>query len=560
MNNQARKSRRHQPLDRRSFLKLLASGALASLVPPQLASAQSEGASWPNLPVSLLPISVREILKLTPPSRIGENGLLTLVDQEGGVGSNVPLVPTNWNIENSHNYNQLTAGQDWGIVLHWFGDHEDGQQNLDFYLRGFNGVRQIGEYITSTSAHFLVGNHPPRENRPELLGIAQTQAPAPDGTPYQAAHIRTLDYGAQAEGRQYFVLAMHKLSRAFPGVRSILQDFYALPGIPAHMQTLAIEITGTDFDNPARYPGPQKIANVLSVARACMQRYRIPAINLMGHFELQLSKPDPGKKFLAMIKYLIAVMALVEPDQDLKELVFGSFLGAAGSRHAAVKAYFHYLREYILLTTSPQQIYEWDAWSKFLIFSETLATGTPWQDGCQAYYPPLKEPTWKQGFNYLTPVNHDGIDIYPAPQTATGNHQERGVHLLTTGTCIYLGKSSGLHSGYLAVFRHRQAKGSEFITSYGHLDAFVDLQLGAEYPGGRLIGKINTPISAPHGFLHFSVAYGPAWETSLHLNPNTPLNAGSTWIRNHFMDPAGFLPVLGPAQVGALKNTHIRPK
>jgi hypothetical protein len=547
-------------MDRRSFLKVLVTGTLSGLVPPQLASIQVEVDSWPVLPRSSLPGATQEVLRLVPKSHLGEDGLLTLASEGDQPTQNVHLAPTNWNIENNHTYNRLIEDQPWGIVLHWFGDRNNEQQNLDFYLRGFNGVRQIGAYQTSTSAHFLVGDHPPQGGKTNRLGIAQIQAPAPDGTPYQAAHIRTLDFRAQAEGRQYFVLAMHQLNQTYPGVRTILQDFYAVAGVPAHMRTLAVEITGFDFDNPAHYPCPQKIANVLSVVQACMQRYRIPALNLMGHFELQLSKPDPGKKFLALIKHLIAVKALVDPDPDLKQLVFGPFLEVAGTREKAVVAYFRYLREYLFLTASPQHIYEWDAWSKYLPTYEVLTNGNPQPDGCHTHFAPLDAPTWQGRFTYLNPENHDGIDIYPAPQTVAGSDQERQVYLLASGTCIHLGNSTGIHDGLLAVFRHRQADGSEIITSYGHLDEFVGLQVGNDYSGGQVIGKINTSKSAPHGYLHFSVAYGPAWEISLHDNPNTPLNAGPTWIRNHFLDPASLLPTNVPKVTNRLINAHTKHK
>jgi hypothetical protein len=549
-----------QQLDRRSFLKVLATGTFSSLLPPGLSSLQHETESWPTTPRTSLPGPIQAILKLVPKTQLGENGLLSVTPQNGGSPAQVPLAPTNWNIENSHSYNRLLPGQPWGIVLHWFGDRNGRQGDLDFYLRGFNGVRQIGEYMTSTSAHFLVGDHPPLGVETNTLGIAQLQEPAPDGTPYQAAHIRTLDFGAYTEGRHYFVMALHQLSQAYPGVRTLLQDFYAVPGVPAHMRTLAVEITGFDFDTPIHYPGPQKIANVLSVVRACMQRYQIPALNLMGHFELQLSKPDPGKKFLALIKFLIGILALVELEQDFKALVFGPFLPATGSREAAVEAYFRYLRDYLNLTTSPRQIYEWDAWSKFLVTYDILTNGRAKPNGCHTFFAPLDPPTWRQGYTFLNPENHDGIDIYPGPQTTRGNDQERQVHLLATGTCIHLGISTGMHDGFLAVFRHRQADGSEIITAYGHLDEFTDLQIGHEYPGGWVIGSINTPKSAPRGYLHFSVAYGPAWETNLHLNPNTPLNAGPTWIRKHFMDPTGFLPSTTPPGGKGLKNAHIQWK
>jgi N-acetyl-anhydromuramyl-L-alanine amidase AmpD len=47
-----------------------------------------------------------------------------------------------------------------------------------------------------------------------------------------------------------------------------------------NMRTIAIEITGYDFENPEHYPGEQQIANVVGVVWAVMKRYGIPAMNI----------------------------------------------------------------------------------------------------------------------------------------------------------------------------------------------------------------------------------------------------------------------------------------
>ena len=547
-------------INRRSFLKLLASGALYSLLPSRLFSLGLKGSGWPELGLKDLPWSIQDILNRVPAGILDGNGYFSLFSPETGEVENVPLFPTRWNIENSHPYNQLKKNLPWGIVLHWFGDKTNGQGDINFYMRGFDGIRKAGDYYTSTSAHFLVGEDPPVPGTEGALGIVQVQKPAPDGTPYQAAHIRSLDHDANENGDQYFIRALNQLSQSYPGVRPLLGDLYASPGVLAHMQTLAVETTGFDFDNPINYPGPQKIANVVSVVWAVMKRYDIPATNLMGHHELQLSKPDPGKKFLALIKFIIGIKALVDTDGTMVELVFGPFIDAMGDQHAAVVSYFKYLRGYLLLTTSPRGIFEWDAWSKYWHFFDWLTGKRQHLNGNYAFTAPIKGLTSTPGNSYLDPGNHDGIDIYPGGASPGGSNQVKRVRLIGAGTCLYLGQSRGFGDGLMAAFRHRLADGSEIISLYQHMDEIRTLLVGERYPGGHVIGMINTLKSAPHGYLHFSIAYGPSWEIALHKNPMTPLNAGPTWIRTYFMDPAEFLRSINPGIEAALENTHLRPK
>jgi hypothetical protein len=112
----------------------------------------------------------------------------------------------------------------------------------------------------------------------------------------------------------------------------------------------------------------------------------------------------------------------------------------------------------------------------------------------------------------------------------------------------------------LAIFRHRQQDGSEIISSYGHLDALANLKVGEKYTGGEIIGKISTPEKTFHGFLHFSLAYGPSWEIYLNKSPNIPLNAGSIWIKNFFFDPSNFLSREVITRGGLTKNPRFTPR
>jgi hypothetical protein len=507
-----------------------------------------------------LPEFIQEIMRLVPDTAIGRDGVLQFVNGASGTNRNVRSKRTDWNLENTQPYDLLRSDKPWGIVLHWFGDKYAEQQNLDYYLRGFNGKRWFDEFYTSTSAHFLVGENPPTHNRlASTVGIVQTQKPGPEGTPYQAAHIRYLDHEVYESGNHYLVSALDQLYYEDRGVRTLLQDFYTQPGVLAHLQTIAIEITGYDFDNPVNYPGPQKIANVISVVWAIMKRYRIKAIDIMGHFELQLGKPDPGKKLLALIKFLIGIKALIEDDDEMKTLVFSPF-EAAGSPQEQTLAYFSFIRNYLLLTTSPKQIYEWDAWSKYLVTIDVLKGDGINPRIAKGFTFPLAKPYWTPGNRFLEPSNHEGVDLYPNHREVYIHGLEQNVYLIANGVCIYLGESGEIHDGLLAIFKHRQVDGSEIISYYGHLRKFRNLEVGFEYRAGWAIGTISTPQEPPYGYLHFSIAYGPSWEGYLQHHPKIPIHVDPVWVDRYFIDPMDFLTKAPMIQRNDQKNTRLIPK
>jgi hypothetical protein len=177
-------------------------------------------------------------------------------------------------------------------------------------LRGFDSLRNANNYTTRTSAHFLVGNAAPVPQamaKEDVIGVLQTQAPDQDGTPFVASHLRPLNYKLHRERQQYFVKALDALEYADRDVHSILQDFFNGAKIDPGWRTIAIEITGFDFDDPEMTPDSQQMANVLGVIWAVMKRYKISALDILGHHEIELDKPDPGKLFMASIRYLLGV-------------------------------------------------------------------------------------------------------------------------------------------------------------------------------------------------------------------------------------------------------------
>jgi hypothetical protein len=104
--------------------------------------------------------------------------------------------------------------------------------------------------------------------------------------------------------------------------------------------------------------------------------------------------------------------------------------------------------------------------------------------------------------------------------------------------------------GQTAIFRHRQADGAELLSIYGHLTCLDGLRVGQLYRAGHALGAVEAARYASDPFLHFAIAYGATWDTDLSRQASIPLNAGTTWIGDRYVDPESFLmqaPEISPA-------------
>jgi hypothetical protein len=529
-------------ISRRDFLNFFSIN-LAGLAFKNLHTIADWAAGWPSLNLSDLPVSVSEILKLVPNTMITRNGYLYLLNEYKFPIGGLPVVPTQWNKERSEKVDELFHDQRWGIVLHWYGNEDDNDRTIKGYMYGFNGIRHITNYETRTSAHFLVGDKAPTVQIKEeegFMGIAQTQVASPKGVPYLASHLNNF-YVRSFEGDHYFVNALYKLGLVNTSINPVLINIFEGPKFDPNFCTIAIELTGSDFDEPANHPSNQKIANVLSVVWAVMQRYRIRAIDVLGHNEIQLTNSDPGKKFMALIRYLIGVMALVKGDDMMRYQVFAPFLGDDGIPANAVKRYFEYVRDFLVLVGLPEDVFEWEVWSKYwFVFDRILGQTAPeiaMKDG----HPPLLGDSTNPGNWFLDPENHEGIDIYSADRRNQMVNIPSDAYLVTNGKCIFIGENRGFHHGKTAIFRHRQPNGAELLTVYGHLNVLSNLEVGKTYSAGHRLGCIGNMEDGTHSFLHFSTAYGATWDTHLRQNPNVPLSANTKWVQRHFIHPEEFL-------------------
>jgi murein DD-endopeptidase MepM/ murein hydrolase activator NlpD len=531
---------------------------------------------WPALLIRALPQPVKDVLGQVQPMLISAEGILALQDGGGNTLGNVPLARTQWNKEKSTALDRLLTEWSWGIVLHWYGEPEYFDKTVTGYLRGFDGLREANGYETRTSAHFLVGDALPAtvdeyigaESKEDVIGILQTQAPDADGIPFVASHLRSLNYKQFRERQQYFINALDALEFADKGNHSILQDFYTGSKIDPGWRTIAIEITGFNFDNPETAPGAQQMANVLGVVWAVMKRYKISALDVLGHNELSLDKPDPGKLFMATIRYLLGVKALIDTDEEMKELVFGQFLneghigeGASrlyrsaaysGTRMLdAVGRYFKFVRDYLVLVSRPARVYAWEKRSQYWMLLDQL----PLEDSPAArrkvastssFGFPLDGKISLKGDVFLKPESHAGVDLFPEREQASRKLSGISeVKLAADGVCLFAGKNAGGCAGKIVIFRHREQEGAEILTIYTHLSELNNLQMGAKYPKGHILGKIASPQVFMERFLHFAVAYGATWETDLSQRADLPMNAKPEWIKERFLDPTAYLSAKG---------------
>lgn len=532
-------------MNRRAFLKVAGTSLAAAVLPGGWLAPRKRLAGWPSLLPEALPKLAREVLAKTRRVEITADGNSCLCDAQGKSLGNLPLRRTKWNQEKSTRFDRLLTDYPWGIVLHWYGEPERFDKTVTGYLRGFDGLRKAGEYTTRTSAHFLVGGAPPLPQelaKEDAIGILQTQAADRDGTPYVASHLRTLDYKLHQQRGQYFVRALDALQYADPGVHSILQDFYDGPKIDPSWRTIAIEITGYNFDDPATAPTSQLLANVLSLLWAVMKRYHIAALDVLGHQEIELEKPDPGKRFLATIRYLLGVKALLEDDEQMKELVFGRLLSPGADPAEAMWKYFKFIRDYLVLVSRPAQVYTWEASSGYWFLWDALPGAAKRAGMAKSFRSPLPVKAALLGDTFLKPASHAGVDLYPAREQ--NSRQESGtteVLLAADGECLLAGKNRGCCAGEQVIFRHRQPDGAEVLTIYSHLSELAALQAGQLYPQGTVLGKIASPQVFMDRFVHFAVAFGATWETDLSQRADLPLDAKPDWIRERYLDPLGVL-------------------
>jgi hypothetical protein len=233
------------------------------------------------------------------------------------------------------------------------------------------------------------------------------------------------------------------------------------------------------------------------------------------------------------------VKALTDGTVRMKQLVFGPFLHRK-SPSEAVQAYFKFVRDYLILVSTPNQVYRWEKRIGYWNLVAGIQARQAIRVARGSILSPVRGQAATDRYLYLQPDNHEGLD-FTIRGSRAAIQAGANVYLAGEGICLYQGEGRGCQPGQTAIFQHHLEDGSRMLTLYSHLDELAPLRLYGHYPGGRYLGRMGRMPSGSGGFLHFASAYGATWETDLRHRPSIPSNAGPSWIRQRFCAPGQFL-------------------
>ena len=98
----------------------------------------------------------------------------------------------------------------------------------------------------------------------------------------------------------------------------------------------------------------------------------------------------------------------------MNNLVFGQFVKEDNNLLNAVKRYFKFVRDYLVLVSFPARVYEWETWSKYWYVLDRISGNQGGEYEISEVCFPLQSANTYLGNLFLDPENHEGIDIYLA--------------------------------------------------------------------------------------------------------------------------------------------------
>lgn len=332
----------------------------------------------PKLLISDLPPWVQEIWKLTPQlslneitGRVSVTGIPCASIQDKDKCENQLLLLQTY--INKVDLKPLTDGRypfistklPSGLVLHWFG-------NIPEWENKYAKNKWASEYVTNglgsaTSVAFLVGDqaYSPSNGLDSKVSIVQAELPSSSGLWPHTAHaiyknIRTKIENPGDEINMYLVLENELTNKyKLPQMIYKADEYYKYrnagpfqtltvevnsDGMAINKNLLGIEVLGYNFYKEGFYPSIQTRANVLGLMIMLGKKYGWSGLSILGHYQVDLERGDPGAEFMYEMKILYGLAPLLLQDQQFAHSVYKPFLNADVANKSIQYSYSQYFR------------------------------------------------------------------------------------------------------------------------------------------------------------------------------------------------------------------------
>lgn len=522
---------------------------------------------WPSLTIEALPEGeIKEVLRQVPEIAIDSRGYITAARNA------VPFSETDWSKENRRIINPDS------LVVHWNGHPHPEEATIQGIMAGYNEERTnraLGyDYITS--AHVTIGPYSLTQehasDRQSRLSILQTQKPE-GGMPTVSSHLRP-DLTAE---RESYHNARHPIN-----AMQLLLPFYGLPrsynflpnvlkgsGEDLNLRTVSLELTGRDFDTPEGHPNAELMANTVGIIIAYINKYPdIKFANILGHFEIQEDKADPGKRFMAELRLLLALKVLTGQNRRLKENFFGPFADESGNLNEGVKRFFHFHWDYLVSSNwgHQKQVFDWEGQTGFWQIYNRLFEENP-TPTAEHFVLPVSPHGNKQiiyGRGYADPEYHEGVDFnLQATRREVNEDLGEPIVSVASGKVVFAGEipqRPGL--GKTLVIEHFTPGGGKLLSLYAHLDQ-TRVEKGQKVEIRQQIATMGNSGAQEDSHLHFDLFPASSkreWELSLYLqlsyagqriNPYleddsgriyiVPQTVGRQFVEGYYFNPLSFI-------------------
>jgi len=560
-----------EKMSRRGFLKVLSLGGASLLIPKRIIPDEGKNLPgeylWPHLTVEMLPEGeVKEVLQQIPNIVINSEGYLT------SNGVRAPFAETDWSRENRRAINPDA------LVVHWSAHPNPEETTVSGLLYGYNEVRtsRDGSYEFITSAHATIGPYSLEQeasSEPDShISILQTQAPR-QGALTISSHLRS-NLAPEHEAYINTVHPIDSMQVLFP-FYGLSRTYNYLPNVlrgsgeDLNLRTVSLELVGQNFDSQEGHPNPQLIANTAGVIFAYMNKYpEIRFSNINGHFEIQIDKADPGKRFIAELRLLLALKVLIGENQTLKENFFGPFMTESGNLKEAAKRFFDFHWDYLVSSYwgNSKRVFEWESRTGFWNIYKTLFEEAPAQIADHFTLPVSSQGQEEivYGNRFTEPEAHEGIDLNL--QTSRRLIDEDLGHIIAStanGKVIFAGEIPGRPGlGKTIVIEHILPDGAKVLSLYAHLDQ-IGVSKGQVVRINENIASMGNSGGQVDSHLHFALFPASAKrekELNLYLQLSyqgedvtpyfedesgriyiVPATAGRQFVESHYFEPLDFI-------------------